>query len=85
MANYYYVTIKSDKMTQEIAAEIFVELSSSNLIRAFEYSGSGYLHFSSRGINTQIGKILEKYDFTGEEVEVKDEFELVEEKDNLNT
>lgn len=85
MANYYYITIKSDKMTQDIASEIFVELSSSNLIRVFEYSGSGYLHFNSRGVTTKIGKILEKYDFTDEEVEVKDEFELVEEKDNLDT
>lgn len=77
MANYYYITIKSDKMTQNIAAEIFVELSSSNLIRAFEYSGNGYLHFNSRGVSARIGKILEKYGFTDEEVEVKDEFDNV--------
>lgn len=77
MANYYWITVKSDKMTQDIASKIFAELSSSNLIRVFEYNEGGYLHFNSRGISVRIGKILEKYGFTYEEVEVKDEFDNV--------
>ena len=77
MANYYWITIKSEKMTQEVAAEIFAELSKSNLIRIFDYSEGGYLHFNSRGVNTQIGKILEKYSFTDKKIEVKDEFDNV--------
>lgn len=77
MANYYWITVKSDKMTQDIASKIFAELSSSNLIRVFEYNEGGYLHFNSRGISARIGKTLEKYGFTDEEVEVKDEFDNV--------
>ena len=77
MANYYWITIKSEKMTQKIAAEIFAELSNSNLIRAFEYSEGGYLHFNSRGVSTRIGRILYEYGFTDEEIEVKDEFEVI--------
>ena len=77
MANYYWITIKSEKMTQKNAAEIFAELSNSNLIRAFEYNESGYLHFNSKGVSTRIGRILYKYGFTDEEIEVKDEFEVI--------
>ena len=82
MANYYWITVKSNKMTQDVASKIFAELSSSNLIRVFEYNEGGYLHFNSRGVSAQIGKILEKYGFTDEEIDVIDEFE---EKDSLDT
>ena len=37
MANYYYTTIKSDKMTQKIAAEIFNKLAEERKIRYFDY------------------------------------------------
>ena len=81
MANYYWITIKSKKMTQEVAAEIFTELSKSNLIRAFEYDEGGCLHFNSRGVSTRIGRILYEYGFADEEIEIKDEFELLIEEE----
>lgn len=77
MANYYWITIKSEKMTQKVAAEIFAELSKSNLIRVFEYNEGGYLHFNSRGVSTRIGRILYEYGFTDEEIETKDEFDNI--------
>ena len=76
MANYYYITIKSEKMTQEIAAEIFTEFSKTNKIRNFNYIIDGYLYIDSRGLSMQVGKILDKYGFTDEEIDIKDEFEL---------
>ena len=75
MANYYYVKIKSDKMTQEVANEIFQIISEKNLIRFFNFD-EGYLYYNSRGL-TDITKILEKYGFCDEEIEVKDEFALL--------
>lgn len=75
MANYYYVTIKSDKMTQEVANEIFQEMATKNKIRSFNFH-EGYLTYNTRGL-TDISEILESVGFTDEEVEVKDEFELV--------
>ena len=72
MANYYYVTIKSDKMTQEVANQIFQEMATKNKIRSFNFS-EGYLAYNSRGL-TDISEILDKTGFTDEEVEVKDEF-----------
>ena len=75
MANYYYVTIKSDKMTQEVAAEILQEMATKNLICAFTYH-EGYLYYNTRGL-TDIGAILEKAGFADSEIDVKDEFDLV--------
>lgn len=74
MANYYYVTIKSEKMTQEIASKIFQEIASKNLIRTFNF-GKNYLAYNTRGL-TNISNILESAGFTDEEVEIKDEFDL---------
>lgn len=76
MANYYYVTIKSDKMTQEVASKIFQKISASNLIRHFNFI-EGHLNYNTRGL-TDIVDILEEYGFTDEDIEVIDEFELVE-------
>lgn len=77
MANYYYVDIKSEKMNQDIANEIFNEISSKNKIRRFNFS-EGYLSYNSRGL-TDITDILNKYNFNDEEdeISIKDEFELV--------
>ena len=75
MANYYYVTIKSDKMTQEVAAEILQEMATKNLIRAFTYH-EGYLYYNTRGL-TDISPILNKAGFVDSEIDVKDEFDLV--------
>ena len=90
MANYYYVTIESEKMTQEVANEIFNVISSKNRIRRFSFN-EGYLSYNSRGL-TDITDILNKYNFNDEEdeISVKDEFQLVyealeKEKDNLDT
>ena len=74
MANYYYVTIKSDKMTQEVANKIFQRLSALNLIRHFSFI-EGHLTYNTRGL-TDIVDILEEYGFTDKDIEVKDEFQL---------
>ena len=75
MANYYYVTIKSDKMTQEVAAEILQEMVTKNIIRAFTYH-EGYLYYNTRDL-TDISPILERVGFVDSEIDVKDEFDLV--------
>lgn len=74
MANYYYVTIKSDKMTQEVASKIFQKITTLNFIRHFTFS-NGYLRYNTRGL-TDIGDILEEYQFTDDDIEIKDEFQL---------
>lgn len=89
MANYYYITIKSDKMTQEVANQIFQEMATKNKIRSFNFH-EGYLTYNTRGL-TDITNILESVGFTDEEVEVKSEFDLAyedlpeETKQALNT
>jgi hypothetical protein len=75
MANYFYVTIKSEKMTQEVANKILQEMVNKNKIRNFVFH-QGYLHYNTRGL-TDIISILNEYEFTDEEVEIKDEFDLV--------
>ena len=35
MANYYYVKIESEKMTQEVASKIFQEMATKNKIGLF--------------------------------------------------
>lgn len=75
MANYYYVTIKSDKMTQEVASKIFQKMATSNLIRHFDFT-MGQLTYNTRGL-TDIEDILKEYNFTDKDIEIKDEFELV--------
>ena len=74
MANYYYVTIKSDKMTQEVASKILQEMASKNKIRSFNFH-EGYLTYNTRGL-TDITTILNEAGFVDEEIEVKDEFDL---------
>ena len=73
MANYYYVTIKSDKVTQEVANEIFNVISEKNRVRSFDFIEAGVVSYNTRGL-TDITEILNKYGFTDEEIEVKDEF-----------
>lgn len=74
MANYYYVTIKSEKMTQEVANKILQEMVNKNQIRNFVFH-EGYLHYNTRGL-ADIASILNDYDFIDEEIKVKDEFQL---------
>lgn len=75
MANYYYVKIESEKMTQEVASKIFQEMATKNKIRNFNFH-EGYLTYNTRGL-TDIREILESIGFTDEEVEVKSEFDYV--------
>ena len=74
MANYYYVEIKSEKLTQEIAVEIFKHIILHQRVRWFDFSESGIIKYNSRGLE-DISKVLEKYGITEEEVKVEDEFE----------
>lgn len=74
MANYYYVTIKGDKMTQEVASKILQEMASKNYIRNFSFH-EGYLFYNTRGL-TDITSILNEAGFVDEEIEIKDEFDL---------
>lgn len=76
MANYYYVTIKSDKMTQEVANEIFQEMVHKNKIRNFNFI-EGYLHYNTRGL-TDITSILNNYGLTDKDIEVEDEFQIAQ-------
>ena len=78
MANYYFVTIESEKMTQEVANEIFQAIEPKHLIREF-YFHEGYLYYNTRGL-LDISDILNKYKFNDkvDKIEVKDEFDYVE-------
>ena len=75
MANYYYVTIKSTKMTQGVANEILQTLANKCRIRHFDFS-EGHLSYNTRGL-IDISEILNTYDFNNDEVTIKDEFDLV--------
>lgn len=72
MANYYYITIKSDKMTQDIAAEIFNTLIKKNMVRYFDYD-ENQLKYSTRGL-VDITDILEKNNFNVKDIIIEDEF-----------
>lgn len=82
MANYYYTTIKSDKMTQKIAAEIFNKLAEERKVRYFNYN-ENQLKFNTHGL-VDIQNVLDKHNIKEEEMKVKDEFELVYENINNN-
>ena len=74
MANYFYVKIDSEKMTQNVACEIFNEMVDKNKIRHFDFV-TGHVSYNTRGL-TDIQHILDTYGITDEEIEIKDEFEL---------
>ena len=76
MANYYYVDIESEKMTQDVANEIFQAIAPKQRIRWFNFS-EGHLSYNTRGF-INIGAILESYGFNLEEdkIDIKDEFEM---------
>ena len=79
MANYYYTTIKSDKMTQEVAEKLLAEMTKTNRIRSFVFH-EGYLSYNTRGLPDVYG-ILDKAGLVEEEIEIKDEFELAYESE----
>ena len=74
MANYYYIKIESEKLTQDAVAEIFNYLAENCRVRWFDFSEGGLIKYNTRGL-TDISKILEKYGITNEEIEIEDEFE----------
>lgn len=76
MANYYYVRIENEKINQELATKIFARLASSCKIRHFSFC-EGCISYNTRDL-IDIRDILEEYCIDEEEVEVIDEFELVE-------
>ena len=78
MANYYYVKIESEKMTQEVASKIFQQIATKNKIRSFNFN-EGYLVYNTRGL-VDISEILNEAGFIDEEIEVKDEFDLISEE-----
>ena len=59
MANYYNFIIKSDKITQEVAADIFTQASAHNKITYFEFR-EGRIFMYSRGV-PDVADVLEKY------------------------
>lgn len=74
MANYYNFIIKSDKITQEVASDIFTQASAHNKITHFEFS-EGHIFMYSRGV-PDIADVLEKYNITDDELSLKSEFEV---------
>lgn len=76
MANYYYVEIKSEKLTQEAAAEIFNHIMHHQRVRWFDFSEGGIIKYNSRGLE-DVSEILEKYGITEEEIKIEDEFKRI--------
>ena len=83
MANYYYINIESEKMTQDVANEIFQTIVSKQQIRWFEFK-EGRLNYNARGLE-DISEILAAYGFNDDEdkIEIKDEFNYA--YDNMMT
>ena len=77
MANYYYINIESEKMTQDVANEIFQTIAPKQRVRHFSFS-EGHLNYNTRGL-VDVTEVLEAYGFNDDEdkIEIKDEFELV--------
>ena len=76
MANYYYGSIKSNKLTQEAAIEIF-DVMATNRIRSFVFYEGGKIDFNTRGYPEKLDEKLESLGITDNEIEVEDEFERV--------
>ena len=75
MANIYYITIKSDKVDQYFAKDIFDQIVAEGLVRSFSFH-NGYINYCTRGL-ADITSSLVDYNITNEEIDVKDEFELL--------
>lgn len=74
MANYYWVRLDNERLTQEAAAEIFAELSRHCLVRNFNYTEGGHISYNTRGL-IRLDLILENYGIDEDEMEIEDEFE----------
>jgi hypothetical protein len=83
MANYYYINIESEKMTQNVANEIFQTIAPKQQVRWFEFK-EGRLNYNTRGLE-EISEILAAYGFNDDEdkIEIKDEFNYA--YDNMMT
>lgn len=77
MANYYYVRIENENVNQELAAKILTRFTTSCKVRHFSFC-EGCISYNTRGL-IDIHDIIEEYGINEEEVDVVDEFELVEE------
>ena len=73
MADYYAITINSDKMTPKVAARLLERIGEHNLIQNFSFYDS-YMFSYTRGC-PDIADILTEENFTKEEVKIEDEFE----------
>ena len=73
MADYYAITINSDKMTPKVAARLLERIGEHNLIQNFSFY-DGYMFSYTRGC-PDIADILTEENFTKEEVKIEDEFE----------
>ena len=73
MANYYAITIDSEKMKARVAAKLLERIGEHNLIRNFSFY-NGHMFSYTRGC-PDIADILTEYNFTSEEVKIEDEFE----------
>ena len=76
MANYYYVTIESENVNQELAAKLLARFATSCEVRHFSFC-KGCINYNTRGF-IDIRDIIEEYGIDGKEIDVVDEFELVE-------
>ena len=77
MANYYYVRIENENVNQELAAKILARFATSCEVKHFSFC-EGCISYNTRDL-IDIRDILEEYNIDEEEIDVIDEFELVEE------
>ena len=77
MANYYYVRIENENVNQELAAKILSRFATSCKVRHFSFC-EGCITYNTRSL-IDIRDIIKEYGIDEEEVNVVDEFELVEE------
>ena len=73
MANYYAITIDSEKMNAKVAAKLLERIGEHNLIQNFSFY-DGHMFSYTRGC-PDIADILTEENFTKEEVKIEDEFE----------
>ena len=73
MANYYAITIDSEKMNAKVAAKLLERIGEHNLIQNFSFY-DGHMFSYTRGC-PNITDILTEENFTKEEVKIEDEFE----------
>ena len=76
MANYYYVTIESENVNQELAAKILARFATSCEVRYFSFC-KGCIDSNTRGL-VDIRDIIKEYSIDEKEIDVVDEFELIE-------